>query len=806
MNMRILFSQSGLLGAVLAVTSLTAPAQSTTDPTLPTVRVEATQPIAEEDSLPFDRFPLVGEFTLARTGPTDAPLPVFVALSGTATADVDYPTVPWIVSIPAGAATVAIRIVPTTDNQPEGLETVVARISNCPPDPRMAMPCYGFEVDPAHATATVFIRDDGITTAALRLTQPADGSTFAAGATIAVEAIAIDLDGYIDRVEFWDGKQLLGASQIDFFRAPDPGTPIQHLFAWGNAAVGAHELTAHAVASSGLAITSNPVHLTVEGEPPRPLVRIDATRTIAEESSYPYRRLPFVGEFTLSRTGPTNTDLPVFVEYDGTATAGADYPILPWSVTIPAGAASTVLRVPANPDTLDEGIETLVATVANCPPLRDPPMGLPCSAFDVDRAHARATVFLRDDGQTVASLALVSPKDGASFVAGDPIPCRAVAIDLDGYISRVEFWADGQRIGVSQVVFVRAPEPGTPISHSFVWADAPAGPHVLTARAVSTAGVALSANRVQIQVESTPQQPPKVAITRPADGAEFPFLTPIEIAAEAADADGWVRRVDFFADGRKIGEVGADMAQATATALGQAQTFVFRWRWATPGAHVLTAVATDNTGLKSTSAAVAIRVTEPAMVPCITVVAADPFAVEPGVATVLNTATFRVRRFGPTNAGVVVSYSLHGSAENGVDYENLTGIVLIPGGQRFADIVVRPLQDGLPERLESVILQLEPSPLAGPMPTYQIGMPSRAVAVISDSPIRVPVAVNCRTVGDRVLDLCFGADSALPFRIEASRDLRLWETVSDALPVDGAVHVVDEDVPDEPQRFYRLSQ
>ena len=45
----------------------------------------------------------------------------------------------------------------------------------------------------------------------------------------------------------------------------------------------------------------------------------------------------FVGEFTISRTGPTNSGLPVFVHCAGTATPGKDYDPLPWLVTIPAG-------------------------------------------------------------------------------------------------------------------------------------------------------------------------------------------------------------------------------------------------------------------------------------------------------------------------------------------------------------------------------------------------------------------------------------------------------------------------------------
>src|SRR5439155_6471788 len=116
--------------------------------------------------------------------------------------------------IPAGATSTELRVVPIPDQTSQGIETLVATISNCPPDtdPPMGIPCYGFDVEPGHESATVFIRDDGITEASLRITQPKDGATFSSGETILLEAIAIDLEGYISGLEFQDGEQRIGVS------------------------------------------------------------------------------------------------------------------------------------------------------------------------------------------------------------------------------------------------------------------------------------------------------------------------------------------------------------------------------------------------------------------------------------------------------------------------------------------------------------------------------------------------------------------------------------------------------------------
>jgi len=88
--------------------------------------------------------------------------------------------------------------------------------------------------------------------------------------------------------------------------------------------------------------------------------------------------------------------------------------------------------------------------------------------------------------------------------------------------------------------------------------------------------------------------PPTVAINSPSNNDVFLQGTAITIVATAAD-DGAVARVDFYADGALLGS-------------NSLAPFNNPWNGAAPGAHVLTAVATDNAGLSTTSAAVTISV------------------------------------------------------------------------------------------------------------------------------------------------------------------------------------------------------
>jgi hypothetical protein len=428
---------------------------------------------------------------------------------------------------------------------------------------------------------------------------------------------------------------------------------------------------------------------------------------------------------------------------------------------------------------------------------------MPCvGGFEIDPAHERATVFIRDDGITEASLVIRRPADGAVFRAGQTIPIEAIAVDLLSYLGRVEFWAGDQLIGVSAPQSFRAPDPGEPIQHIFEWLGATPGAHALTARARRDDGTPVVSVPVHITVRPEVSQPPRIAITHPTAGAQFPLGTPIEIVAETVDPDGYVPLVAFFADGRKIGERRIVFIRPPDP--GQPQTFTFVWRWPMPGPHVLTARATDDDGDAAWSAPVEIRVTPLDLLPIVRVIARDPWAVEPQPDTALNTAAFRIRRFGPTNAPLAVAYSLHGTAVNGVDYEALSGSATIPAGERSVDVIVRPLADDLAERVETVVLCLEDT-LATDPPSYRVGFPRRAVALISDHPQPHAAAqARCLPLPDGLLSVCFGAETGAAFRIEGSADLRNWETVSEALALDGAVYFVDDEVGSLERRFYRV--
>ncbi|GAB3434549.1 glycoside hydrolase family 48 protein [Flindersiella endophytica] len=90
-------------------------------------------------------------------------------------------------------------------------------------------------------------------------------------------------------------------------------------------------------------------------------------------------------------------------------------------------------------------------------------------------------------------------------------------------------------------------------------------------------------------------QPPTVAITQPASGASFTAGQNVTINANAADTDGTVSRVEFYA-GNTL--VGTDTSSPYSAA----------WNNVAEGSYVLTARAFDNGGASTTSAPVDVTV------------------------------------------------------------------------------------------------------------------------------------------------------------------------------------------------------
>jgi hypothetical protein len=144
--------------------------------------------------------------------------------------------------------------------------------------------------------------------------------------------------------------------------------------------------------------------------------------------------------------------------------------------------------------------------------------------------------------------------------------------------------------------------------------------------------------------------PPTVSIVAPTNGTSFLSLPNIEIAANAFDSNGWVATVEFLANGKSLGVVSNNPSGTrpgepiiVRESRGSMQPvwvgspvnrYQFVWTNVPAGDYALTAVATDNAGLQTTSAAIDIVVTTNLPAPVVRIVSPLPEAEFPDLANI----------------------------------------------------------------------------------------------------------------------------------------------------------------------------
>lgn len=166
---------------------------------------------------------------------------------------------------------------------------------------------------------------------------------------------------------------------------------------------------------------------------------------------------------------------------------------------------------------------------------------------------------------------------------GTSVTITASAQDSDGSVAKVEFFVDGSLIGVDAT----AP-------YSVSWTAAQVSTVSVSAVATDNQGAQGNASR-QLVVQDTTVEliPPVVNVSAPGTANTGASVT---LSATASDSDGFITQVQFFVDGNLV---------------GTANSAPFSALWtATVGTHAITAQATDNDNLQTTSSAISIVVSD----------------------------------------------------------------------------------------------------------------------------------------------------------------------------------------------------
>ena len=296
------------------------------------------------------------------------------------------------------------------------------------------------------------------------ITSPASGATFTAPATITVTATASDTDGTITRVDFYRGTQLIGSDTTNSYSATATGL-----------AAGTYRLTAVATDSDGVARTSAPVSVTVNGSTNQP-------PTVSLTSPAASSTFTAPATITLAATASDADGTVTRVDfYRGSTLIGSDTSRQPKLYTYNwtnVGSGSYQLTAVARDD---DG---------------------------ATRTSADASIRVSTTPNQLPTVSISTPIAGQSFTAPASLTITAAASDSDGTIARVDFYAGTQLI-VSD----------TTSPYQAAWSNVAAGNYSLTAVARDNLGGTRTSSAVAVSITAGAPRPTRVAFTASANHA-----------------------------------------------------------------------------------------------------------------------------------------------------------------------------------------------------------------------------------------------------------------------------------------------
>ncbi len=457
------------------------------------------------------------------------------------------------------------------------------------------------------------------------LTAPAKGSVWKVGTNITLSATATDADGTNKLVEFFANGFRLGE---------DASLPFSLI--WSNVAVGSYELTAVTADNFNAKATSGVVNITVVSNllPTVSLTSPTANATLKAGTNVTLTAAATDSDGTIARVeffagadkigGKTNSPFSVvwsnlvvgsytFLAI-ATDNAGGAATSAPVSISVVTNFRPVVLITSPGNNAVIGGPIDLVTINANA---TDSDNGIARVEFyestnkigqdlvtpfsiawsnvaigvytlravatdNVGTSSTSAPVTLNVRTNLAPSVSLTNPINNSVFRAPTNITLAATATDSDGGIRKVEFFEGDNKLGEK-----------TNATFSIIWSNSAAGEFILRAIATDISGATKTSAPVNISVITN--LAPIVSISTPTNNTAFGGPVDVTITATAADSDGTVNLVEFFESSNKIGA-------ATAS------PFTITWTNVPVGSYVLTALATDNSGVGATSAPVSLSI------------------------------------------------------------------------------------------------------------------------------------------------------------------------------------------------------
>jgi uncharacterized delta-60 repeat protein len=368
--------------------------------------------------------------------------------------------------------------------------------------------------------------------------------------------------------------------------------------------------------------------------------------------------------------------------------------------------------------------------------------------FTAFNGGARNSI-VRLNGDPPPTITLLTDLNNRALAAGSTVTLSAAASDFllgKAELARVEFYADG-------VLFASFDSTGNPVTSFY----GPAGngpmrrsagdpvgnktvfqavyqlPGVdklinIIVRAVDKLGSAHDSSPVTVHSVVTADRPPTVTLGLPSGGKRVRVGAPIKVPVAVNDPDsGNTSSVDPTRPVRRaidvsgvIKQVEYYVNQLKAKTVTAAPFDDFGFTPPAAGTYVVTVIATDGSGLAQASDPLTIVAASGVNLS----VLGDGTAVEGGAR-----GKVLFSRPGDTTGDLTVYYKMKGTAKNGVDYESLSGQLVIPAGSDKFKLKIKPIDDALQKGTRKITIQLLPSLTED----YDLGDSTKAKLLLLDN-------------------------------------------------------------------------
>jgi len=352
----------------------------------PTVSITASDDTAFE---PGDNF---GTFVISRGNVSQGALTVYLAISGTALNGIDYVPLDNFVVIPDGARDVSVDVIPFDDLRVEPTEIVQL----------VLLPSTNYNLgSPTHAE--VFIQDDDFG-------SPAVGFTFSSSSAPESESPGIPLSL---------SSPSWGPVTVNYIVIGGTATTNDYYLPAGPLTIDPGRTNAvlplrirdNTLAQPNRTIRIalyDPIGATLDGIKIHTYTILDDdSAAISVTATVPdaFENGPVAGNFRITRVGNTTSDLPIYFQVAGSASAPADYAPLSTSVVMPAGAAFVDLPIMPVDDKTVEPDQTVSLELIRAP-----------GAKIV--SPAVATVTIHDNDPSSLPIIQVTSTNGPNAVEG----------------------------------------------------------------------------------------------------------------------------------------------------------------------------------------------------------------------------------------------------------------------------------------------------------------------------------------------------------------------------------------------------